>query len=110
MYGDKDRKLNAAMKCVTDCLLGANESVRFYANRIKANWRLAGWLWQQNKKLYEIAWGGLRPRLKSKIKPLSPKNGRFDCMEELFDRAAHSQVKPDGTKPGPQQPQQQQSQ
>jgi hypothetical protein len=110
MYGDKDRKLNAAMKCMTDFLQGANEPVRVYANRIKANWRAAGWLPQDNKNLYEIAWSGLRPGLKSKIKPLTPKNGRFDSMEELFDRAADSEVKPDGKKPQPQQPQQQQRQ
>jgi hypothetical protein len=110
MYGDKDRKLNAAMKCMTDFLQGANEPVRVYANRIKANWRAAGWLPQDNKNLYEIAWSGLRPGLKSKIKPLTPKNGRFDSMEELFDRAANSEVKLDGKKPQPQQPQQQQRQ
>jgi len=51
MYGDKDRKLNAARKSMTNFLQGANEPVRFYANRIKANWRAAGWLPQHNKNL-----------------------------------------------------------
>jgi hypothetical protein len=101
MSGDNDRKLNTAIKCITDFLQGANQPVRVYANRIKANWRAAGWLLQENKNLYEIAWSGLRPGLKSKIKPLTPKNGRFDSMEELFDRAADSEVKPDGKKPQP---------
>jgi hypothetical protein len=32
MYAAKDRKLNAAMKCITDFLQGANEPVRVYAN------------------------------------------------------------------------------
>jgi hypothetical protein len=54
MYGDKDRKLNAAMKCMTDFLQGANELVRVHANRIKANWRVVGWLPQDNKNHYEI--------------------------------------------------------
>jgi len=98
------------MKCMTDFLQGANEPVRVYANRIKANWRAAGWLRQDNKDLYEIAWSGLQPGLQSKIKPLTPKNGRFDSMEELFNRAADSEVKPDSKKPQPQQPQQQQKQ
>jgi hypothetical protein len=71
MYGNKDRKLNAAMKRMTDFLQGANEQVRVYANRIKANWRAAGWIPQDNKNLYEMAWSGLRPGLKSKIKPLT---------------------------------------
>jgi len=110
MSGDKDRKLNAAMKCMTDFLQGVNEPVRVYANPIKANWGAAGWLPQDTKNLYEIAWSGLRPRLKSNIKLLTPKNGRFDSMEELFDRAADSEVKPDGKKPQPQQPQQHQRQ
>jgi len=55
MYGDKDRKLNAPMKRMTEFLQGANDLVRVYANRIKANWRAAGWLPQDNKNLYEIA-------------------------------------------------------
>jgi hypothetical protein len=42
MYGEKDRKLNAAMKCMTKFIQGANEPVRVYGNRIKANWRAAG--------------------------------------------------------------------
>jgi hypothetical protein len=109
-YGKKNPKLNAAMKCMTDCLQGTNELVRVYANRIKANWRSAELLPQDNKNLYEIAWSRLRPGLKSKIKPLTPKKGRFDSMEELFDRAADSEVKPGGKKPQLQQPQQQQKQ
>jgi hypothetical protein len=110
MYGDKDQKLNAAMTCMTDFLLGASELVRVYANRITANWRAVGWLPQDNKNLYEIAWSGLRPGLKSKMKPLTPKNGRFDSMEQLFDRAADSEVKQDGKKPQSEQLQQQQRQ
>jgi hypothetical protein len=73
---------------MTHILQGAKELVRVYANRIKANWRAAGWLPQDNKNLYEIAWSGLRPGLKSKFKPLTRKNGRFYIMEELLDRAA----------------------
>jgi hypothetical protein len=110
MYGDKDRKLNAAMKCMTDFLQGVNVPVRVYANRINANWRAAGCLPQDNKNLYKIAWSGLRPRLKSMMKPLTPNNGRFDSMEELFNRADDLEVKPDGTKSETQKPQQQQRQ
>jgi hypothetical protein len=106
MYGDKDRKLNTAMKCVTDFLQGVNELVRVYANRIKANWRAAGWLLQDNKNLDEITSSGLRPGLKSKHQPLTPKPGRFNSMEELFNRAADSEVKRHGNKPQLRQPQQ----
>jgi hypothetical protein len=44
MYGDMDRKLKAAMMCMTDFLQGVNEPARVYANQIKANWTPAGWL------------------------------------------------------------------
>jgi hypothetical protein len=110
IYGDTEGKPNAAMKCISDLLQGANEPVRVYANRIKANWRAAGFLPQDNKNLYEIAWRGLRPGRRSKIKLLTSKNGRVDSMAELFDRGADSEVHPDGKKPQPQQPQQQQRQ
>jgi len=106
MYGHKDRQLTVAMKCMTDLIEGANELVRGYANRIKANWEAAGWLQMDNKYLYKIAKSGPQPGLKSRIKPLTPKNGKFDSMEELFDRAAHSHVQPDGTQPQLQQPHQ----
>jgi len=110
MYGDKDQKLNTVIKCITDFLQGANEPVRVYANRIKPNWSVAGWLPQDNKNLYQIVWSGLRPGHNSKSKLLTQKNGRCDIMKDLFDRAADSEVKPDGNKPQPQQPQQQQRQ
>ena len=84
--------------------------MRVCANRINANSRAAGWLPQDNKNHYEIAWSGLRPGLTSKIKPLTPKNGRFDRMAELFDWAVDSEVKLDGKKPQPQRPQPQQRQ
>jgi hypothetical protein len=96
MFGDTDRILNAVLQFMTDFLNGANELVRVYANQIKANWRSAGWLPQDDKNLYEIAWSGLLPELKSKIKPFSPHNGSLDSMEELFDPAADSEVKPAG--------------
>jgi hypothetical protein len=37
------------------------------------------------------------------IKPFTPKNRRFHSMEELFNRAADSEVKLDGKQPQPQQ-------
>jgi len=41
MYGDKDHKLHAVMKCMTDFHQGVNELVRVYAIWIKANWKTA---------------------------------------------------------------------
>jgi hypothetical protein len=59
MCGEKDRKQNTVMKCITDFIQGPNEPVRVYANRIKANWRAAGWLPQDHTNLYEIVSSGL---------------------------------------------------
>jgi len=66
-----------------------NYPVRDYANRIKANGRASGWLPRDNRNCFEIVWSGLRPGLKYKIKPLTAENGRFDSMEECFDRATN---------------------
>jgi len=95
------------MRQITIFPHGANEQVRVYANAIEANWRGAGWLPQDNKNLYEIAWSGLSPGRMSKKAPLNPKNGNFDSMEDLFNRAADSEVKPDSKMPQLQQPHQQ---
>jgi hypothetical protein len=108
MYGHNDRKLTAAMKCLTNFLHGPNELVRVYANQIKRNWRAAGWLPQDNKNLYLITWCELRPGIKSKIRSLTPKNARFNSTEQDFNSAPNSEVTPDCTKPQPQHPQQQQ--
>jgi hypothetical protein len=48
MYGDKDRQLNAAIKAASEFLQGhtpaeTNETVRNFANRVRTNWREAGW-------------------------------------------------------------------
>ena len=105
MYSDMDRILNGV-----NFLQEANETVRVYANWIKANWRAAGWLQQDNKNLYEISWSGLWPGHKSNIKLLTLKNGIIDSMDELFDCAADLEVKPDCKKPQHQQSHQQQKQ
>jgi len=64
MYGNKDRKLNMAMKCMTYFLQGANEPVRANTNRMKANRRAVGWLLPDEKNHYEIACSGQQPGLK----------------------------------------------
>jgi hypothetical protein len=55
MYGEQVRQLKAGMKFMTNFLTGANEPVRVYSNRIKANWRAARCLPLDNKNLYKIA-------------------------------------------------------
>jgi len=101
MYGDKDRRLNSAMKAMQEYQQLSNESVRVYANRMKANWRRAGWnLITPNVVLYDMAWSGLRYALKTNVRPWIPKDkDRFETLDELFDCAAPSESKPEQQKP-----------
>jgi hypothetical protein len=111
MYGDKDRRLNSATKAMQEYQQLPNESVRIYANRLKANWRRAGWsLITHEVVLYDMAWAGLRHALKTKVRPwISSGKDRFDTLDQLFDCAAASEFKPDDKKPGGQQQQQRQA-
>jgi len=110
MSADKDWKPSAAMQCMTDFLQGAHAPMRVYANRIIANWTAAEWLPLHNKNHCEMARSGLGFGLQSRIWPLIPQNDVFDRMDEIYNRAADSEAKPDGHKPQQQQPHQQQKQ
>jgi hypothetical protein len=95
MYGDKDRRLNPAMKAMHEYQQLSNESVKVYANRMKANWRRAGWnLITHDVVLYDMAWSGLRHALKTKVRPWIPKDkDRFETLDELFHCSAASESK-----------------
>jgi hypothetical protein len=61
MYGDQDRRLYSATKAMQEYQQLPNEAVRVCANRLKANWRRAGWNQiTQKVVLYDIAWAALR--------------------------------------------------
>jgi len=67
MYGEKDRKLNAGTRLYHEFCQGhhdPSESVRAYANRLRRNWREAGWDQEQQKlSCYHMIWAGLKPEL-----------------------------------------------
>jgi hypothetical protein len=87
------------------------ESVRAYANHLKANWRQAGWNLQKHEQvLYDIACAGLRNSLKNKVGLMTPACGRFDTLDEFFDKAAASELTHVENKKPQQQQQQQQKQ
>ena len=71
MYGDKDSRLYAGIKAAGEYQQGhadPNETVRSYANRIRTNWRDAGWDEATNAAiLYDYAWSGLRPHIRGRI-------------------------------------------
>jgi len=109
MYGDKDRCLNSTTKAMQEYQQLPNEAVQVYANRLKANWRSAGWnLILHEVVLYDMARAGLRLLLKLNDRPwISSGKDRFDTLDQLFDCAAASEFKPDDKKPGGQQQQRQ---
>jgi hypothetical protein len=85
-----------------------HKSVRAYANCSKANWRQVGWnLPNHDEVLYDIAWACLRNTLKNTVRPMTSACSRFDTLEEVFDKAAASEVTHVENKK-PQQQQQQQ--
>jgi hypothetical protein len=112
MYGDKDWRFNAAEKAFLECIQGqapadSKEIVRDFANRIRTNWREAGWEEKDHQGiLYDLAWTGLRPAIKARVKPLADEEtGRFETIDQLFDKASRAETKYIPPKP-PQQQQQ----
>jgi len=99
MYGDKDRRLNVARKSFYDFPQGyynANENVRAYANRLRRNWREAEWDEVQfQPMLYDMVWAGLKADLLPRLKPFTKANGKFNSIDELFDRAADVETEPE---------------
>jgi hypothetical protein len=101
MYGDLDWHLNSATEAMQLYQQLPNQSVRVYANRLKATWRRAGW----NLIAHEVVpWAGQRHALKTKVRPwISSSKDRFDTPDQLFDYVAASVFNPDDKKPWGQQ-------
>jgi len=91
-YGDKDRRQKSSTRAYHEMMQGyhnPDKNVRAYANRLRRNWRESGWDEEQHKiMLYDMIWAGLKPYLWPKLRPFTKTNGRFDSIDELFDRAA----------------------
>ena len=49
VYGDKDQHCVAVSTLMQEYIQLPQESVRAYANRVKANWRPAGWNLQKHE-------------------------------------------------------------
>ena len=41
-----------------------------------------------------MIWAGLKPELHPKVRPFTNEDGMFDSIDELFDRAADVETKP----------------
>jgi hypothetical protein len=111
-YEDKNRRRVAVITLMQEYIQLPQEKVRAYANRVKADWRQAGWnLKKHEEVLYDSAWVGLRNSLKNKVGRMTPACSRFDTLDELFDKAAASEVTHvENNNPQQQQQQQQQQQ
>ena len=113
VYGDKARRCVcvAEITLIQEYIQLPQESVRAYANRLKANWRQAGWNQQKHEEvLYYIAWAGLCNSHKNKVEPMIPGCGRFNTLAKFFDKSAASEVTLVENKKLKQQQQQQQQQ
>jgi len=111
VYEDKNRQRVAVITLMQGYIQHRPESVRAYANCLNANWRQAGWNLQKTKEvLYDIACAGLCNTLKNKVGLITPAWGRFNTIEEFFDKTAASEVTHIESKKQQQQQQQQQKQ
>jgi len=112
VYGDMDRCRLAVITLMQEYIQLPQRSVRAYANRVKANWRHAGWNLQKHEEvLYDIAWAGLRNSLQNIVELMTTACSRFDTLDVFFDKAAASEVTHvENQKPQQQQQQQQQRQ
>jgi len=112
VYGDKNQRRVAVITLMQEYIQLPQELVRAYANRVKVHWRQAGWNRQKHEEvLYDIAWAGLRNSLKNNVGPMTPSCGRYDTLDEFFDKAEASEVThAENTKPQQQEQQQQQQQ
>jgi len=91
-YWDKDRRQNSSTRAYHEMMQryhNPDENVHPYANRLRRNWRDSGWDEEHNKiMLYDMIWAGLKPYLWPKLRHFTKTNGRFDSIDEPFDRAA----------------------
>jgi hypothetical protein len=89
MYGDKNRRVNVARISFyefPECYYNATEKVRAFRNRLLRNGREA----ERDEVqfpliLYNMVWAGLNVDLLPKLKLLPKVNGKFNCIDELFD-------------------------
>jgi hypothetical protein len=99
MYGDKDRRLNLARKSFGNFPQGyysAGENIGAYTNRLLRNWRQAEWDEVQfQPMLYDMVWAGLKAALLPKLKLFTKENGKFNSIDELFDRVADVETEPE---------------
>jgi hypothetical protein len=91
-YGDKDRRQYSSPRAYHEMMKGyhnPDENVCAYANRLRRNWRESACDEEAHKIMhYDMIWARLKPYLWPKLRPFTKRNGRFDSINELFNRAA----------------------
>jgi hypothetical protein len=110
MYGDGERRLNAAARAYAKYMHGAldsNETVKAYTNRMQSNWREAGWKAgpeepKAQHMLYDLVLVWATHWIKARIRPFAGKRGHVDTVEELFEKAHKVEVQPSHDRRAPQ--------
>ena len=92
--------MNSATKAYAEYVQGtvdSNETVKVYENRMRSNWREAGWKTDSEdvhtKHAVRHGMGRLRPGLKARIKPFPDETGRFSSTDELVKKAEDVEIK-----------------
>jgi len=93
VYRDNDPQFVAVIPHMKGYIQRPQESVSAYGNRLKADWRQAGWNLQKHKGiLYDVAWAGFHNSLKFKVRLMTPTRVWFDTLDKFFDNAVASEV------------------
>jgi len=81
-YGDMDQRRVAVNTLMQKCIQLPQGLVKAYANRVKANWRQAGWNLQKHEEvLNNIGWAALPNSPKNNFGLIRPACGRFDSRD-----------------------------
>ena len=112
VHGDRDWRCVTRITQMQEFLWHTSESVRVYANHVKANFRqVGGNLLKHEEVLYDIAWAGLYKYVMTTVGLIMPTSSAIDCLEEFIEQAATSELTHvENKKPLQQQQHQQQRQ
>jgi len=93
VYGDTNQQCVAVIALMQGYIQLPKDSVRAYANSLKAIWSQAGWNLQKHEEvLYDIACAGLHNSLKNKVELMTHTCGTTDTLDEFFDNATSSEA------------------
>ena len=90
-FGDPERERKSVLKFLEDYKQRPEAGARAYKKRLDELCRLAGWLQDPSKVLYDIYWEGLREGTRSRILPFSGTANRFALIYEFIEKATQAE-------------------